>query len=414
MNKRPTLTGLRTALDPPLARLMRAAEAAAIESGCDLWVVGGAVRDLAVGARVHDLDLAVRGPLPALVDALARHAAADAVEVEYAQRFGTATVHREGYRADLAHLRTENYVVPGALPDVRLTDGIEADLRRRDFTVNAVALGLAGVDRSRVVDPFGGLDDLQHRVLRVLHERSFVDDATRLWRGARTASLFGLAPDPTTRRLIEEGARWLESISGERLWAELANTARRGRPARTVALLDEWGVLRGTHSGWTLPPESARALRGRRPMPAGRLAAVLLAPLPQRAAILQRLSAPREVRLTVEDTARLLEAGRGPLSPGALAPLEGARAEARLAARWLDPECQPPLQGALSRWERTRPALDADTLIALGVPRGPEVGRTLGGLRRARYLGTLGDGAAVRRNARAEVLRRLERGEGWD
>src|SRR5690606_19926905 len=106
MNKRPTLTGLRAALDPPLARLMRAAEAAAAESACDLWVVGGAVRDLAVGARVHDLDLAVRGPLPALVDALARRAAADAVEVDHAQRFGTASVHREGYRADLAHLRT--------------------------------------------------------------------------------------------------------------------------------------------------------------------------------------------------------------------------------------------------------------------------------------------------------------------
>src|SRR5690606_12868972 len=100
---------------------------------------------------------------------------------------------------------------------------------------------------------------------------------------------------------------------------ELTNTARRGRPARTVALLDEWGVLRGTHPRWPLPPESARALRARRPLPVVRLAAVLLAPLPHRAAILQRLSAPREVRLTVEDAARLLEAGRGPLSPATLA-----------------------------------------------------------------------------------------------
>ncbi|MEX1022146.1 MAG: hypothetical protein WD058_03260 [Dehalococcoidia bacterium] len=383
----------------------------------DLYLVGGGVRDLALRRPLHDLDLASSGEIRPLVDAIVQRLPAHTA-VEVADRFGTASIRlpgrdgAEAARLDLARLRTERYVAPGALPDVRATDSIEADLARRDFSVNAVALGLAGSRAGEVVDPCGGLDDLAARRLRVLHDRSFEDDATRLWRGARTAALFRLAPDAATARLIEGGTRWLETVSGDRLWAEFDFTARRGRAGATFALLDRWGVLRGIEPHWTLPEASAAALRRRtRPLDAARLAAVVLAPLPRRAAVMERLNAPREARLTVEDAARLLDAGRqGARSDTSmLATLEGARDEARVAARWLDPDGQRTLQAALRRWERTRPHLDAAALLDLGVPRGPELGRTQGGLRRARYLGTLGGAVAARR----EVRRRLDSGEGW-
>ncbi|MCK9485298.1 MAG: hypothetical protein M0R73_01150 [Dehalococcoidia bacterium] len=419
------MSALNARLPPNLGRLLRASEAAARATQCDLWAVGGVVRDLALGTPVNDLDLAVRGSLDALVTEVARRTQADPALVKHEARFGTASVSIDGARLDLAHLRAEDYVAPGALPVVRPTDSLEADLHRRDFTVNAMAFGLVGADRGRLVDPHGGLADLESRTLRVLHERSFEDDATRLWRGARTAALFRLAPDATTLRLIEAGARWLEPISGERLWAEFANTARRRRSGRAVDLLDEWGTLRGAHPQWTLPTASRAALRRRGPMPAARLAAVLLAPLPQaaREAILLRLSAPREARQAVADAARLLEAGRlsaDGIDPARLAGLEGVHAKARTAAAWLAPEEQAPLQRELRRWERTRPPLTAEQLLALGVPRGPAVGQALAGLRRARYLGTLGSGADVRRNARAAIRRRMQReagladAEGWD
>lgn len=394
---RPTRTGLIAALAPDSRALLEAAEDAARDLDAGLWLVGGGVRDLATRRPLHDLDLAFAGDHAAFVDAVA--ARCPEVRVERTDRFGTATISTDGARLDLARLRTERYVTPGALPEVRATRSIEADLARRDFTVNAMALELVP-DAGRLVDPFGGLEDLRWRRLRVLHERSFVDDATRLWRGARTAALFHLEPDATTARLIGEGARWVEEISGARLWAELSYTAGRGRALGTMSRLEEWGVLRAIHPAFRLAAVAERALGRRRAMPAARLAAVLLAPLDRRDAILDRFQAPGSAREAVDGAARLLRASE---TPEALAALEGIGDEARIAARWLDPQRQPARQAQLRRWERTRAGLRAEELVALGVPHGPELGAALRGLRRARYLGTLSTSADARRHVRRVV-----------
>ncbi len=415
---RPTRSALVAAISPRARVLLQAAEAAAHDLDTPLWLVGGGVRDLALRRPLNDLDLAFAGDPRAFVDAVV--ARCPDVNVERTDRFGTATVSTstkngtsEAARLDLARLRTERYVVPGGLPEVRATRSIQSDLARRDFSVNAMALELAP-SPDTLVDPFDGLADLAARRLRVLHDRSFVDDATRLWRGARTAALFGLHPDPTTERLIAEGACWIEEISGARLWAELAYTARRagrGRHLATMERLDAWGVLAAIHPGFHVAPAASRALRRRAALPPERFAAVLLAPLPQRDRILERFAASGEARTTVQDTARLLAlTDTAPPTVEALAPLEGVSAEARLAARWLAPETQPALQAALARWERARPALTAEELLAEGVVKGPALGAALRGLRRGRYLGTLSTPAQARRH-----LRRVLAGEtGWD
>src|SRR3954453_9979977 len=102
-----------------------------------LWLLGGAVRDALLGAKVRDLDLAVEGDLDAVIDALGS-------SIEDHVRFGTATVRAaDGGVVNLARTRAESYAHPGALPDVRPA-GIDEDLARRDFTVNAMAVGLPG------------------------------------------------------------------------------------------------------------------------------------------------------------------------------------------------------------------------------------------------------------------------------
>ena len=401
---RPSLDHVRSRLSPASRDLLTAAIDEADARDEALWVVGGAARDCALDIPVVDLDLATDGdPLP-----LAR-AVAERVDgvAEGWPRFGTASVSANRERLDLAALRTERYVRPGALPTVRLGASIEEDLARRDFTVNAVALGITGRRAGELVDPFGGLEDLAARRLRVLHDRSFRDDATRLWRGARYATRPRLRPDAATHRLIEDGARWLSTISSDRLWAEFARTAAESRPGAVLRLLDDWGTLEGVDPAFRLTEASSRALRGLRgPVEPALLLALALAPLDERDAIARRLGAPRDARTAVEEVARLLEAGSTPAAarPETLEALEQTSAPARDAALRLDRERQRGLQSGLRRWERTRPHLDAAALQQLGVPRGPEVGEWLRRLRRERFSGNLRSVAAARRFVAAELI----------
>ena len=415
----PTIGRLERALPSERRALLAAATAAADELGMELWAVGGALRDCAASRPLGDLDLALAGDDPLDAARLATAAvarldgAAAAYEVAAEPRFGTASLRSppDGAgrpRLELAVLRSERYARPGALPAVRLGATIEDDLPRRDFTVNALALGLAGPRRGELLDPFGGLADLARRRLRALHPRSFEDDATRLWRGARYAAALELRPEPATAGWIAEGARWLAPISGQRLWAEVERTAAARRLARALRLLADWGVLAGTHAAWRPGETPRRALRHRPgPHPPALLLALLLAELPAREAIAGRLAAPATARAAVEGAARLLAAGAArDVSPQALAELEtesAAGALARTAALWLDPDRQAPLQRALRRWERTRSPLDGRALLRLGVAAGPALGAWLERLRRDRYLGTLGDAAEARRLVRAEA-----------
>lgn len=384
---------LEAALTAPAQALLRAATTEADARGLQLWAVGGTIRDVAAGDPLADVDLAVdRDALPLA------HAVAQALGgiVSGEERFGTASVVAGGERLDLATLRDERYDAPGALPSVTLGATVEADLARRDFSVNALALALAGPRAGELLDPYDGLGDLAARRFEVLHQRSFEDDATRIWRAARLAAHHDLRPTAATRERLIEGTRWLDTVSGDRLWSEFALIAERGRAGRTLGLLDEWGALEATSPALALAEPARTALRRRwRPLPAARLAAVVLATRepPAASAALQRLNAPALVSRAVGDAHALLA---GPVAePERLEALAKTGAEARVAARWLDPR-QLGLQRELRRWERTRPHLGAEELLALGVAEGPDLGRLLRCLRRGRYLGTVGTMAEAR------------------
>ncbi|MEA2394520.1 MAG: hypothetical protein QOJ82_2411, partial [Solirubrobacteraceae bacterium] len=174
-------------VDPCGARLL-----AAFAPGEGVHLVGGAVRDLLLGRSPRELDLVCEDD----VDAAAQRLGA---ELTAHDRFGTVRVRAGACAFDLVRARAESYAHPGALPDVR-PGTLDEDLRRRDLTVNAIALALDGT--LTAVD--GALEDLRAGVLRVLHDRSFVDDPTRVWRVARYAARLRFAVDERTRALAAE------------------------------------------------------------------------------------------------------------------------------------------------------------------------------------------------------------------
>ena len=390
-------------LPPDALELLDAACDAATDLGVELWAVGGAIRDLAAGIEPAELDLACgesSATLAAATAARLRNGGGEAPTVHREPRFATARIELRGRRIDLAELRSERYPRPGALPEVRSGATIEEDLGRRDFSVNAVALGVAGPRRGELLDPFGGLEDLAARRLRALHAGSFRDDATRLWRGARYAAALGLRPEPETARWIEDAPRWGRAhlrpppLGGVRAHCRRPPRRRDAPPARRL------GRAARRASGVVAP---ARGVARARPA-AGAASALATARRPDCAAGRARrdrrpahgpaIRPPCGGRDGAPDRAR-------ERTPDTLAALEGVSGEARLAARWLDPAGQRLLQRDLRRWERTRPPLDARALLRLGVEPGPALGEWLERLRRERYLGTLRDAASARRAVRA-------------
>lgn len=216
--------------------------------------VGGAVRDLLLGREPREVDLVVEGDAIALARRLGASVTAH-------ERFGTATIHLGAASVDVASARRETYPRPGALPEVELAATVEEDLRRRDFTVNAIAVRLS--DGALLSVP-GALEDLGSARLRVLHDDSFSDDPTRLLRLARYGARLGFTAEPATAELARAavGGGVLESVTAPRLGAELRLLLREPQPAGLEELERYGGLGRAVlRPGFAVDPELvARAL----------------------------------------------------------------------------------------------------------------------------------------------------------
>lgn len=190
-----------------------------------VWIAGGAVRDAALGIAVADLDLAVAGEPGPIAKAIGKGLGEHAFELS--AEFGTWRVasHQKGWQVDVTLLRGES---------------IEADLGERDFTIGAMATPLA--DPTQLLDPHGGLADLQKRLLRVVSERSFEDDPLRLLRAARIAAQLNLEVDAATVSLARKAAAHAADPAGERQLAELRQLLGGPDPVRGLSLLDELGL----------------------------------------------------------------------------------------------------------------------------------------------------------------------------
>jgi tRNA nucleotidyltransferase (CCA-adding enzyme) len=336
----------------------------ALEGLPPAFLVGGAVRDLLLERPWRELDVVVEGDVDAAGSRLGGKVAAH-------ERFGTARVRVGDCAFDLVRARAESYAHPGALPAVR-PGTLEDDLHRRDVTVNAMALRmdgtLAGVE--------GALEDLEAGVLRVLHDASFVDDPTRVWRVARYAARLGVDVDPHTRALA--AAADPTTVSGDRLGAELRLALTEPDPLAALQAVAELNPAYLPEGFDPRPRALAAALHllpqdGRRdlltlaactaPVDARALLAWLdamgfVAGERDRVAAASRSSTGASLR-AARSNAEIARAARGtPVEAVALAGGENAR-------RWLAELREVGLE------------INGDDLLAAGVPQGPEIGARL-------------------------------------
>jgi len=333
-----------------------------------VFLVGGAVRDLLLGRGRSDVDLVVVGDAAALAAALG-------AETTEHDRFATAKARLDGHEIDIAAARSESYPHPGALPVVEPAGSIEADLGRRDFTINAMAIPLRG--EATLIDPRGGLADLEAGVLRHLHAGSFADDPTRALRAARYAARYGFEPEPETAAALR--AADLGTVSADRREADLLRLAAEPEAARGFALLAEWGLLELRPGGAGLAARASDLLaaapwRDLAPRDRAVLAAALGPPGGE-----EGLSAERPER---PSQAVELAARHGPIE------LALARA---MGAEWLD--------RYLLEWRPVALEIDGEDLIAAGVPEGPAVGRGLAAALRGKLDGEVSGREAELRTA---------------
>ncbi|MEP7223868.1 MAG: CBS domain-containing protein [Actinomycetota bacterium] len=249
-----------------------------------IYIVGGTLRDILLGEESFDIDIAVEGDAIEFARALATALGGRFTPHD---KFGTAIVsYGDGERLDVVTTRTEFYDSPGALPRVERAT-LQEDLRRRDFTINAMAASLKAAQFGRLVDPYDGRSDLEARVLRVLHNFSFIDDPTRIFRGIRYEARYNFRFDEHTARLargcIEMGL--VGDLSSVRLRDELVQLLEDPGAQGGIERLGELGVdraihphLRGDAEAATLF-ERACALRGelRVEVPVWRLGVAVLA-----------------------------------------------------------------------------------------------------------------------------------------
>lgn len=239
----------------------------AAEAGLPVYVVGGAVRDLLLRRSSKDVDVAVEGPADGALHLSSSLSTVPGWSLVAAhRRFGTATLLApEGLRVDLASSRTETYARPGSLPVVVTGVPIAEDLRRRDFTIHAMARSLAADGAlGSLLDPFDGKGDLERRRLRLLHPRSLADDPTRALRAVEYAVRLGFGIDRGFRVALAWARREcaFRAVSGDRLRRGLGLLLREDDFEKTKALLVSYALLDDIWPGWGEGLQREISLRG--------------------------------------------------------------------------------------------------------------------------------------------------------
>lgn len=219
--------------------------------GMRAFLVGGFVRDLILGVKNLDLDIVIEGDGIRFAEELARHLKAGIV---CHKRFGTATVMiSHALKIDVATAREETYPEPASLPVVK-SGTVQDDLKRRDFSINAMALSINQDNYGELIDCFQGRKDLRDKKIRVLHELSFIDDPTRMVRAIRFEQRLGFKIEPETLRLLKEAAkdRMLEQVQPQRVRDELILILKEECPLKQIKRMNQLLGLRFIHKRLTL------------------------------------------------------------------------------------------------------------------------------------------------------------------
>jgi len=386
-----------------LLELVKDISGQAAKQGQRVYLVGGVVRDLLLGYPNFDLDLVVEGDAVKLAQQVAETSQAKLLAHH---RFGTAKLRYENFSLDLATARRETYAKPGALPTV--TPGtLNDDLFRRDFSINAMAISLASNDYGELVDPHQGKSDLEHRLIRILHPRSFSADATRILRAVRYEQRLGFELEAQTAQLLKRDIPMLDTISGDRIRHELELILEEKQPEFVVKRLAELGVLQRISpllkgDGW-IAEKFDRARRLKKPTQLPSLYFCLLIYSFSERGIeqfLARLNISAKLSRAMRDTlhlkTRLLLLDKSSLKPSEIYYLLREYEPVAIQANAIasdEKEGTPSLivhhhlQLFLTKLRYVRTSLDGEELKRLGISAGPEMGKVLQILHRAKLDG---------------------------
>ncbi|MBM3924411.1 MAG: CCA tRNA nucleotidyltransferase [SAR202 cluster bacterium] len=356
-----------------------------------LYLVGGALRDLILRNPTKDLDLVVEGDAISLVSSAAGTLG---IKPTIHHAFGTATIKAGSVQIDIATARKETYARPGALPTVSPST-IEDDLRRRDFTLNAMALGLAGPHHGHLLDPHQGMYDLRQRLVRVLHDSSFHDDATRMFRAVRYEQRLDFQIEPQTKALISEALdkNMLSTISADRLRNELELMLAEASPGKMLQRTHDLGLLQALFPPLVRTPPITL-------IPEKSVPLVFIAALAYRLtaneaeAFIARINMTHPWAVAARQSADLHsieeKLSRPDLTRRDLwellehRPLVCVKAAAAVAE---NPLAKDRLRQYISLYQRMKPVLTGDDLLALGYAPGPKVGQILRRLQISRLEG---------------------------
>ena len=223
--------------------VLSAVQTAAGEANLGLFLTGGALRDMLGGFPIRDLDFTVEGPAVKLARDVAKRCTAEVLAVDE-HRKSAELQFPSGVFCEISMARTEKYARPGAKPVVTPAT-IHDDLRRRDFTVNAIALSLNRASRGLMIDPTNGVSDLEHKELRAITNYTFYDDPIRLLRLIRFRARLKFAIQERTWQqfLNAREAGVTESIQPRSLFGELKQIATENDPFEVLKALDEEKLL---------------------------------------------------------------------------------------------------------------------------------------------------------------------------
>jgi len=234
---------MESRVSPDQWQMLMGVERAAADLEMNLYLVGGAIRDLVAGSPIDDFDFVVEGKAPKLVKELARrgarvlreNAALQTAEMEFAH----------GIPGSVSIARIETHTKPGATPTIAPAT-IIADLRRRDFPMNSIGISLSPKSRGLLLDPSNGLADIEKHEIRPLHNYIFFNDPVRMFRAVRLRARLGFTWNPKTAALFQsardEGLA--ESCSGEPLAQELRHLARERNPVPILKEMEKEKLLR--------------------------------------------------------------------------------------------------------------------------------------------------------------------------
>ncbi len=405
---------IRERLPEDLLDFIRRAGEVAGQEQLRLYLVGGVVRDVLLERRNLDLDLVVEGDAIKLAQKIAGNRSA---QLTVHHRFGTANLRWAGRSADFATARAETYVKPGALPLVK-PGTIKDDLARRDFTINAMAVELNPPHFGEVIDPHGGRQDIGRCLVRVLHEKSFIDDATRIWRALRYEQRLDFRLEPATLELLKQGIVWLDAVSGDRIRHELELVLEEELPEKVLLRAGELGVLGKLQPSlksddWlveTFILARERSLPDAFPHPHLYLALLCYRLTPEEAEkLISYLRLPRAAAQVVRETlaikGKASQLGTPGLAPSEIYELIHGYGMTALTANSLaigSETAAEYIELYMNVLRHVKPALGGADLKKLGVPEGPKIKEFLQHLREARL-----DGKVVTRKEEVEMVR------GW-